>query len=135
MKADAMTEVWAGGEHAFRLGIGEIRALQKACEAGPMMVLARLMSSQWLIDDVLETLRLALVGGGMDAAKAKPLVLKAAEETSLLKLALLAAKILNAYVVEDPHDAIDLKEDGDASGELPTRPDGGASPGSMAPAP
>lgn len=129
-----MNEVWAGGEHAFRLGIGEIRALQKACEAGPMMVLARLMSSHWQIDDVLETLRLGLIGGGMDADKAKALVMKVTGETSLFKLALLAAKIINAYVVEDPHDPVDLKEDGDQSGEHPTQPDGGAFPDSTGPA-
>ena len=61
--------VWAGGEHAFRLGIGELRAIEQKCDAGCAVVLMRLLSSAWKIDDVVQPIRLGLIGAGMPKRK------------------------------------------------------------------
>lgn len=62
------------GEHKFRLAIGELEELQEKCDAGPLLVLRRLMGGEWRTDDVGETIRLGLVGAGMDSVKAVVLV-------------------------------------------------------------
>lgn len=66
--------VWAGGEHSFLLRIDELRALQQKCDAGPEYILNRLHTKQWLVDDVVETIRLALMGGGMASEDCKKII-------------------------------------------------------------
>lgn len=100
--------VWAGGEHSFRLGIGELRAIEQACDAGVSVVLFRLLGSQWKVDDVVSPIRLGLVGGGMAEIEAKKLVGKITGETSLYELSVTAADILRRFIMWD---------DGDAPGE------------------
>jgi len=65
---------WADGTYEFGLNWGELAALQDACDAGPFVVLARLASSQWRIEDVSTTIRLGLIGGGIEPTKALKLV-------------------------------------------------------------
>lgn len=55
---------WIGGEHTFALGIGELRALQTATNAGPEELLHRMAAKAWRVDDLVEILRLGLIGGG-----------------------------------------------------------------------
>lgn len=61
MRAVMLT--WVGGHHAFRLRIGELRALQQATNAGPEELFNRLRSGRWRIDDIVQVLRWGLVGG------------------------------------------------------------------------
>lgn len=65
---------WADGKYEFALGWGELSELQDICNAGPFVVVARLASSQWRIEDVSGVIRLGLIGGGVDAPKALKLV-------------------------------------------------------------
>ena len=103
--------VWAGGEHRFFLGIGELRALQKALDAGPMWIYGRLMSQQWLVDDVYETVRLGLVGGGMTEGDARKIVNKHLAETAggFYRHVVLAANILRISVIGDEDDPVGEK--------------------------
>ena len=66
--------VWSGDLRTFRLGIGELLALQDRLDAGPAEVAARLRAGTWRVQDIQETFRLALIGAGEDAKKAKALV-------------------------------------------------------------
>jgi hypothetical protein len=66
--------VWPGGEHLFRLNLGEIRALQDSCGSSPFEVAERLFTRKPKINDVIETLRLGLIGGGMKQDEAGRLV-------------------------------------------------------------
>lgn len=87
--------VWDGGEHNFRLGIGELRALQQATGVGPAFLMGRVISSQWFVDDLVETVRLGLIGGGMSEAEAKRLTSKVFEQTDALQRhVVLAATLL-----------------------------------------
>ena len=75
---------WEGGEHCFLLTIPLLRALQHKCDAGPLWVLGRLQSGQWLIEDVIETLRLGLEGGGMDKDDARRLIARLTEDDRIV---------------------------------------------------
>lgn len=66
--------VWAGDSRTFRLGIGELLALQDRLDAGPAEIAARLRAGTWRVQDVQETFRISLIGAGEDAKKAKALV-------------------------------------------------------------
>lgn len=101
----AFTKVWPGGEHPFRLQIGELRAIEQRSDAGVAVVLMRLMSSAWKIDDVLGPIRLGLVGGGMPEKDAQRLVDKVLSDgANLYSLALPAADILREFIMWDGDD-------------------------------
>lgn len=72
--AAPFTIVWPGGEHPFRLNLGEIRALQDACGSSPFDVADRLFTRKPRVADVIEPLRLGLIGGGMKPEEAGRLV-------------------------------------------------------------
>jgi len=83
---------WAGGEHPFLHRIGELLALEKSCDSAVGDIYERLGSTllgaaRWGVRDVTETLRLGLIGGGMDPTEARRAVLTAVESVGLLQLA------------------------------------------------
>lgn len=95
--------VWAGGEHPFLLRIGEMIALEASCKSGVSEIFGRLVSSlggtggmagRWSSADVTETLRLGLIGGGMERNTARDLVNGAVERQGLLGLAGTASHVL-----------------------------------------
>lgn len=97
--------VWPGGLHQFRLGIGELRAIEQRCDAGCFVVMMRLLSSQCKLDDVISPIKLGLVGGGMsekDAQKTVDHVL--ADVASPYTLTVTAAEILRRFLMWDGED-------------------------------
>ncbi|MBY3386406.1 gene transfer agent family protein [Rhizobium laguerreae] len=75
MSRDAkITLTWADGDYVFRLGWSEIAALQEATDAGPYVVLNRLHTGQWRIEDISNVIRLGLIGGGLEPVKALKLI-------------------------------------------------------------
>lgn len=97
--------IWPGGEDSFRLGIGELRALEKACDAGCAVVLARLLSTAWKIDDVYQTIRLGLIGAGSSERDATKTLERALTLTSPYALAVTAADILRRFIMWGDEDA------------------------------
>ncbi len=89
---------WADGVHVFRLGIGEIRELQDVTGVGPHALLKRIMAGEWRVDDLRETIRLGLIGGGMEPAKALPLVIRYVENRPLLESVRPALAVLSAVL-------------------------------------
>lgn len=69
-----LTTDWGDGTHTFRLPIGQLRELQEKTNCGPMELLNRMIRGTWRLDDVRETIRLGLVGGGMAPIDALALV-------------------------------------------------------------
>jgi hypothetical protein len=99
---------FGGEERLFRLAWGELIELQEKRDAGPAVVLARLSLGQWHLQDVTETIRLGLIGGGMEPAAAARLVRQHVEQKPWdlggeNGLVVLAVKILAAatHGVED----------------------------------
>lgn len=122
--------VWAGGEHPFELRLGELRALQQHCDAGPPWVLRRLQSGQWHVDDVVQPIRLGLIGGGMAEPEARKLVDRHVV-TPLGNFVLLAVAILTPSLFGEADDPVGEAAAGRAP-PSPTRSPGasGGSPNS-----
>lgn len=95
---------WPGGEHAFRLRLGELQALQEKCDAGPEMVLQRIRLGVWQVNDLFETLRFGLIGGGMDRDAARKMVIDAFERTPLMEFKTPAIEVLAAALIGVPDD-------------------------------
>ena len=85
---------WAGGEHTFLLTIDLLRALQQKCDAGPQFILERLSTRRWIVDDVTETIRFGLEGGGASKEEARALVRKFVEDRPLTESVMTAQAIL-----------------------------------------
>ena len=92
----AIELVWPGGEHTFDLRIGELQALQDACDAGPEFILNRIMAGQWRYADLFDTIRLGLIGGGMNPQRAQELVTTYAVNAPLDQTFPLALDIITA---------------------------------------
>lgn len=71
---------FGGAEQTFRLAIGELRELQECCKAGPFEIFRRMLTGTWLVDDIRETIRIGLIGGGMDAKSALGLTVRYVDE-------------------------------------------------------
>ena len=114
---EPVTLSWAGGrEDAFLLRIGEMISLEKVCDAGVGRILSRLMASltgdtAFYVADVIETLRLGLIGGGMSRDEAAKTVSQAADWHGLLTLAPVALAVLSASLRSDDEDEAEEEQD------------------------
>lgn len=104
MSRPAEDIIWAGGEHSFRLGIGELRAIEQRCNAGVFVVMMRLMANQHGVDDVIQPLRLGLIGAGMPEKDAKDLLDRQLAESSLYSLTVAAADVLRRFIMWEGED-------------------------------
>jgi len=114
---------WAGGEHGFALPLARLRALQDNCAAGPEEIFNRLRLGAWRVDDVIEPIRLGLIGGGLPESEAGPLVIRLVDQQELARLKLTAIAVL-AHALFGPED--DLPGEGEGV-ETPA-PESGDSP-------
>lgn len=113
----AIEKTWAGGEDRFRLGIGQLRAIEDRCDAGCSVVLMRLLSQRWKVDDVLAPLRQGLLGAGMVEDDVKKKIDKATETESLYALALVSADVLRSFIMWEGGDQPGEGEAGTATSE------------------
>lgn len=132
MSRDAsVTFDWGDGTHTFRLGVGQIRELQEKCDAGPAFILSRLSSGAWLVDDLIQTHRLGLIGGGMKPVDAVALVRRYVEERPLLESVLSAQAILHALLVGVPDESLGKAEAATEKASLPSPEEKSDSPPSI----
>ncbi|THK38104.1 gene transfer agent family protein [Ensifer sp. MPMI2T] len=92
---------WGDSTYRFALRWGELAELQERVDAGPYVVLHRLHSHQWRIEDISNVIRLGLIGGGMEPAAALRKVRTYVESRPPLEnhshaLAILSAGLLGA---------------------------------------
>ena len=96
---------FADGTYGFRLAIGELEELQEKTGVGPYTLLRRLLSNDWKIEDVRETIRLGLIGGGTEAIAALNLMRRYVEQRAdWLNNAMLAQAIVSAALVGAPEE-------------------------------
>jgi hypothetical protein len=120
---------FGGEERTFRLGIGQWRKVQEACDAGPAELLARLSPAftaaqqgikfdqivalgflgNWRLDDVREPILQGLLGANMAAPDALKLVKTWVDERPLIESVGIAYRIVLGSVIGT--------EDEDAAGE------------------
>lgn len=107
--SEALIEmVWGDGPQRFDLPIGQLRELQDKCDVGPQRLLARLGSQDWRIDDIRETIRLGLIGGGKNPTEAYLLVKRYIDDRrgGLMESRSHAQVILMKALVGDPSDPV-----------------------------
>ncbi len=116
MARDARIELdWADGTYAFRLAWGQLVELQEKCDAGPYVVLNRLYSGQWRMEDIAHTIRLGLIGGGLSPVDALRLARTYVEARPPLENVLVAQVALAAGLQGAPDETV-----GEAEGEATT---------------
>ncbi|MFG1238005.1 gene transfer agent family protein [Xanthobacter autotrophicus DSM 597] len=85
------------GDQTFRLALAQLLELQEKTNAGPMDLFMRLRGTSWRVEDIHETLRLGLIGGGMSAPDALRLVQRYAYPARpLLECVPIAAMVVGA---------------------------------------
>lgn len=91
------------GYYDLCLRIGELVTLQEKLGVGPYVLAQRFLAGEWLVQDVTETIRLGLIGGGMDQRKAFDHVKQNVIEGHFLDYAGLAGNLVFAAIsgVED----------------------------------
>ena len=97
-KAEISLRCW-DGEYHFRLRIGELITLQEKCDAGPFHIYKRLSEGTWLINDIRETLRLGLIGGGLPQETARQLIEQHVDRVPLLDNVVNATSVIIASVM------------------------------------
>lgn len=133
MSRDASIEIecW-DGIYRFALPIGQLKSLQEKCDAGPSWIYARIEAGMWKAEDLIETIRWGLIGGGKTPDEARKLVKVWVEGRPLWESVILAQKIL-AAAVAGPEDEPLKKAEGvtteTESGHSPT--ESSASPPSL----
>lgn len=100
---------WADGTYAFRLAWGELEKLQEACDAGPYVVLNRLIDGSWRVSDISAVIRLGLIGGGMVPADALKKVRSYVEDRPPMESITIAQAVLSAAIVGAPDEEVGKK--------------------------
>jgi hypothetical protein len=101
--------IWAHGEDQFCLSkVGLILDLEEKCKAGLMSIMTRITNSQWGLNDIRETIRLGLIGGGMAPDKAMSAVRNHVDDNpkGLAQSVMVAYAILEAVLVGVPDDPV-----------------------------
>lgn len=118
MSRDAsITLDWADGTYVFRLAIGQLRELQEKCDAGPAHIMSRLSSGWWMVDDIVQTIRLGLIGGGLGPIEAMKLVRVYVEERPLVESIMPAIAILSSALVGAPDEDAQKKSEAETTAE------------------
>jgi hypothetical protein len=115
----SITLTWADGDYIFRLKLGQLRELQEKCDAGPAEIYRRCVTHTWRIDDIRETIRLGLIGGGTTPEAALKLVKTYVDDRPLMESVLPAQSIIGAVLSGVPDEEPGKAEAAEASGPEP----------------
>lgn len=92
----SITLAWPDQERVYHLDIPRLRELQDKRSSGPAEIARRILDQTFRVEDVSETLRLGLIGGGLPASQALVLVNRYLDQTPLLESAAAALTVLGA---------------------------------------
>lgn len=113
----SITLTWADGDYVFRLGWSELAKLQEATDAGPYVILNRLVDGSWRVADISATIRLGLVGGGMSPTDALKKVREYVEDRPPIESLMIAQAVLSAAIVGAPDEDGSKKKQADPKEE------------------
>lgn len=114
---------FAGEQRKFQLRLGEIGELERRCSAGIGEIMVRLGTHRFYLNDVRETVRLGLIGGGASEPESTRLVLRYVDPEPIAEHIQLAASILSACVSGvDPPKKETESADGPATSPASTGP-------------
>lgn len=101
-----IVEEFGDGTYTFRLPLGQLEELQEKTGIGPFRLAQRMLSGDWSPSDVYETIRLGLIGGGLDSIKALRLIQRYAQEEGLwLRNVDIAQRVIWAALAGAPEEA------------------------------
>jgi hypothetical protein len=107
MSRDAAIDLdWADGTYRFALRWGQLAELQEKTDAGPYVVLHRLHSHQWRVEDISNVIRLGLIGGGMEPSAALRKVRAYVEARPPLENHPYAIAVLSAGLLGAPEEPV-----------------------------
>lgn len=106
MRDARVTFDWADGTYSFRLAWGQLAELQEKCDAGPYVVLQRLHSGAWRIEDISNIVRLGLIGSDMPPPQALKLVRRYIESRPPMENLIPAQLILAAALTGAPEEKV-----------------------------
>lgn len=106
MRDATVTFDWADGTYSFRLAWGQLAELQEKCDAGPYVVLQRLHSGEWRVEDISNIIRLGLIGGDMVPSRALNLTRAYVEARPPMESLIPAQVILSAALMGAPEEAV-----------------------------
>lgn len=116
---------WADSTYVFRLGVKQLEELQEKTDAGPAWLYARIEAGMWKTGDLVETIRLGLIGGGKTPDEARSLVRRHVHDhwSESIK----PAKMILAAAIAGPEDEPLKKEEGEAETTSPSPTESSAS--------
>lgn len=106
MRDATVTFDWADGTYTFRLAWGQLGELQEKTDAGPYVVLLRLHNGAWRIEDIINIIRLGLIGGGMEPSPALKLTRAYVEARPPMENLIPAQVILSAALTGAPEERV-----------------------------
>ncbi|WP_375414625.1 gene transfer agent family protein [uncultured Bradyrhizobium sp.] len=121
--------IWANGEDQFCLAkVGLILDLEEKCKAPFAVIMARLESGTWGLNDVRETIRLGLIGGGMAPDRAMTAVKNHVDENrqGLAHSVLVAYEVVKVVMFGVPDDPVGKSSDDAGKGEPAEAPETGS---------
>jgi len=107
MSADGSVELtFAGDLRKFRLDIDGLIALQDKRNSGPLEIAYRLQLGTWRLEDIQDTIRIGLIGAGVDGSIAKRLVDVNVKPGKITEHVLVAQAIILAALQGVPDDPV-----------------------------
>lgn len=109
-----ISNVFVGdGEYDLCLKIGQLIELQEKTGVGPYILAQRLVDGSFRVQDVIETIRLALIGGGLDPRSAYTLTSRYLVEGSLFTYVQPASEVVFAALMGVPDELpeVDAEDD------------------------
>lgn len=98
--------VWGDGEHAFNIAPLKVALeLEEKCGAGVAVIFERIRRNSWFVNDLRETIRLGLVGAGLEPVKALALVVRYFDGRPWQEGRPVAMQILMAAMIGVPGDS------------------------------
>lgn len=113
IRSGRITEFVGDNDYPLQLKIAHLRNLQADLNSGPSAILERLQNGLWFVDDIIETIRHGLRGGGMSDRDAKRLVENYITDGALLQYQPVALKVILAAMIGDEDDMPELPEAGE----------------------
>ncbi len=120
------TAYFGDGEKTFALTYPLIKELEQKTGTGFGALYKRMASGNFYLADIIETIRLGLIGGGTSPAEAQRLIDAYAHGRPLLETIPLALDVLDAHWTGSTATIADLKKAA-ATGDLAAAINGGAS--------
>lgn len=124
---------WGDGVHDFRLGIAEWQMIDSKCDVGPQELYKRFTLGIWKVAELRETMRCALIGGGLKPIEASKLVEQYIDGRPLMESINHAIAIIGVAILGPQDDPVGkMTAATDAQGQT-SRTDGSPSLPSSAP--